>query len=129
MKTGFQSWILGKGLYIVPMLFAFSPLVTGSWPERFEVFGFAMIGLVAFTTTIENFWDHKLSLWERLLFGMSAVLLLSQDSLLGLDGHFDLVPDVHIVGLILFIATMFIHKRITGKGEVVPLTNHTIQGQ
>jgi len=114
MKTGFQSWILGKGLYIMPLLFAFSPLVAGTWPERFEVFGFAIVGSVAFTTFVENFWDHILSLWERILFGMSALLLLSQDALLGLEGHFDLVPDVHIAGIILFVITMFLHKKVTG---------------
>ena len=114
MKTGFQSWILGKGLYIVPLLFAFSPLVAGTWPERFEVFGFAMVGLVAFTTFVENFWDHKLAIWERILFALSSLLLLSQDTLLGLEGHFDLVPDVHIAGIILFVITMFLHKKVTG---------------
>jgi len=118
MKTGLQSWILGKGLYIVPLLFAFSPLVSGSWPERFEVFGFAMVGLVAFTTFVENYWDHKLSLWERLLFGLSALLLLSQDSLLGWEGHFELVPDVHIIGITLFVVTMFLHKKVTMRKSV-----------
>jgi TRAP transporter 4TM/12TM fusion protein len=114
MKTGFQSWILGKGLYIMPLLFAFSPLVAGTWPERFEVFGFAIVGLAAFTTFVENFWDHKLVIWERILFALSSLLLLSQDALLGLEGHFDLVPDVHIAGIILFVITMFLHKKVTG---------------
>jgi len=112
MKTGLQSWILGKGLYIVPLLFAFSPLVAGSWPERFEVFAFAMVGLVAFTTFIENFWDRRLYFWERLLFGLSALLLLGQDSLLSLESYFVLVPDVHIAGIALFALTMFIHKTL-----------------
>ncbi len=112
MKTGLQSWILGKGLYIVPLLFAFSPLVAGSWPERFEVFLFAMAGLIAFTTFIENFWDRKLYLWERVLFGLSALLLLGQDSLFSLESHFVLVPDVHIAGILLFFITMFIHKTL-----------------
>ncbi|NKQ41138.1 MAG: TRAP transporter fused permease subunit [Sulfurovum sp.] len=110
MKTGFQSWILGKGLYIVPLLFAFSPLITGSWIEKFEVFAFAIVGLVAFTITVENYWDRKLYIWERILFGLSCLLLLSQDSLFDLEGYFDLVPNVHIVGLILFVLVMFMHK-------------------
>lgn len=113
MKTGFQSWVLGKGLYIVPMLFAFSPLVAGTWPQRFEVFGFAMIGLVAFTATIENFWDRKMYIWERILFGLSAVLLLSQDSILSMQSYFDLVPNVHIAGIVLFVGIMFMHKKLS----------------
>ena len=110
MKTGVQSWILGKGLYIVPILFAFSPLVTGSWIERFEVFGFGMVGFMAFTILMEGFWDRKLYLWERVLFGLSSLLLLSQDSLFGLDSYFDLVPNVHALGLVIFIFIMTYHK-------------------
>jgi TRAP-type uncharacterized transport system fused permease subunit len=49
MRTGVESWKLGKGLYIVPILFAFSPLVSGSWPERFEVFFVGMAGIMMFT--------------------------------------------------------------------------------
>jgi len=110
MKTGVQSWILGKGLYIVPMLFAFSPLITGEWIERFEVFGFAMIGFLAFTIVIEGFWDVKLYLWERILFAMSSLLLLSQDSLLNIESYFEMVPNVHVIGFILFTSIMTFHK-------------------
>ena len=53
-------------------------------------------------------------IWERMLFALSSLLLLSQDALLGMEGHFDLVPDVHIVGIILFVITMFLHKKVTG---------------
>ncbi len=116
MKTGVQSWILGKGLYLVPILFAFSPLVTGEWIERFEVFGFAMIGFLSFTITIEGFWDRKLYILERILFATSSVLLLSQDSMLGWESYFELVPDTHIVGLILFFSIMAFHK-MTGKKQ------------
>lgn len=110
MKTGVQAWILGKGLYIVPILFAFSPLVTGEWFDRFEVFGFAMVGLVSFSIVVENFWDRKLAIWERALFAMSALLLLSQDSMLHWESYFERVPDTHILGLILFSCIMAFHK-------------------
>ena len=110
MKTGVQSWILGKGLYIVPLLFAFSPLITGSWIERFEVFGFAMVGILAFSILIEGFWDKKLNIVERILFGASSLLMLSQDSMLHWESYFELVPDTHIAGFILFCCTMAFHK-------------------
>jgi len=117
MKTGVQSWILGKGLYIVPLLFAFSPLVTGGWIERFEVFAFGMVGFMAFTIFVESFWDRRLHLWERVVFGFSSLLLLSQDSLFTLESHFELVPDVHIIGLATFIAIMTYHK-LSVRGSV-----------
>jgi len=110
MKTGVQSWILGKGLYIVPLLFAFSPLVVGEWINRFEVFGFGMVGLMAFTIMVEGFWDRKLYIWERLLFALSSLLLLSQDSLFNMESYYELIPNVHIVGIVLFISIMTFHK-------------------
>lgn len=110
MRTGVQSWILGKGLYIVPLLFAFSPLVTGEWINRFEVFGFGMVGLLAFTILVEGFWDRKLYIWERSLFALSSLLLLSQDSLFNMESYYELVPNVHIIGIILFISIMTFHK-------------------
>ncbi len=115
MKTGVQSWILGKGLYIVPILFAFSPLVTGEWIERVEVFGFAMVGFLAFTITIEGFWDRKIYIVERAIFATSSLLLLSQDSMLGWESYFEIVPDTHIVGILLFIVIMAFHKITKGK--------------
>ncbi len=110
MKTGVQSWILGKGLYIVPLLFAFSPLVTGEWIERVEVFGFAMIGFLSFAILIESFWDRKLYLWERAIFGLSSLLLLSQDTLFNWESYFEIVPNVHIIGFITFCCIMTYHK-------------------
>lgn len=110
MRTGFESWKLGKGLYIVPLLFAFSPLITGDWIDRFEVFFFGMIGITAFAITVEGFWDYKMSLLQRALFGISTVLLLSPDALIGWESIFAKVPDTHIVGIILFSSIMFFHK-------------------
>jgi len=111
MKTGLQSWVLGKGLYIVPLLFAFSPLITGDWASRFEVFSFAMLGILSFSILVEGFWDRKMYLWERGLFGASALLLLSQDSMLSWESYFKLVPDTHILGIILFFSIMTFHKK------------------
>ena len=47
MRTGLTSWKIAKGLYLVPALFAFTPLITGSWSERLAVFFFACFGLYA----------------------------------------------------------------------------------
>ena len=39
MLTGFYSWKIAKGLYFVPFLIAFTPLMSGNWGEMLEVFG------------------------------------------------------------------------------------------
>lgn len=117
MKTGFMSWKLGKGLYIMPFLFAYSPLITGSWYERFEVFSFALFGLIAFAVTVEGFWDRKLPFLERIFFGISCYLLLSRDKMLGLgDAIFKGETQlVHLIGLLLFVVMMSYHKISTKK--------------
>jgi len=55
MLTGVTSWKLAKGLYIMPLLFAFTLLINGTWPERFTVAAFSMAGLFAFSACLANF--------------------------------------------------------------------------
>jgi TRAP transporter 4TM/12TM fusion protein len=110
MRTGVEAWKVGKGLYIVPILFAFSPLVTGGWGERFEVFFMGLLGIMMFTATVEGFWDRKMGIFERIGFGLSSLLLLSQDSLLGIESLVDWLPWTHIAGLALLVLMMGQHK-------------------
>ena len=110
MRTGLEAWKLGKGLYIIPMLFAFSPLVSGNWGERFEVFIVALAGILMFTATVEGFWDRPMRLFERLLFGVSAFLLLAQDSVFGWESWIDWLPNTHIFGIVLMVLVMGYHK-------------------
>lgn len=37
MQSGFQAWRLAKSLYLIPLLFAYTPLIDGSWPYRLFV--------------------------------------------------------------------------------------------
>jgi len=117
MRTGVESWKLGKGLYIMPLLFAFSPLITGEWIERFEVFSFAMVGLLGFALSMEGFWDKQIKVVERVLFAFSTLLLLSQDSIFGWDSYLEPVQNTHIIGLIMFIVLITIHKMSHKKRE------------
>jgi TRAP transporter 4TM/12TM fusion protein len=110
MRTGLESWKLGKGLYIVPILFAFSPIVSGNWGERFEVFVFAMAGIMMFTATVEGYWDRPMKIWERIVFGASTFLLLAQDSTFGIESWISYLPNTHIVGAVLMVLIMTYHK-------------------
>jgi TRAP transporter 4TM/12TM fusion protein len=69
MRTGLTSWKIAKGLYLVPLLFAFSPLITGGWPERLEVFVFACFGLYALAGILQWHLEARLG-------PLSAALLL-----------------------------------------------------
>lgn len=76
LATGLTSWKLAKGLYLVPVLFAYSPLVSGTWPERFNVFFWACLGLYAMAGLLQWRLARKLNPVTATLLGVSAALLL-----------------------------------------------------
>src|SRR5690606_12158357 len=76
MPTGFTSWKLAKGLYLVPLLLVYSPLITGSWPERLEVFAWACPGIFALCGILQWYLERPLNILTALLLVLSAVLLL-----------------------------------------------------
>ncbi|MGI9263205.1 MAG: TRAP transporter large permease subunit, partial [Woeseiaceae bacterium] len=76
MRTGLTSWKVAKGLYLVPLLFAFTPLVTGTWPERLTVFGFACLGLYSLAGILQWHLEEKLTVVTGPLLLASAFLLM-----------------------------------------------------
>lgn len=76
MATGMTSWKLAKGLYLVPLLFAYSPLITGSWLERIEIFVYACFGLYALAGVLQWHLEDKLSVITASLLVIGAGLLM-----------------------------------------------------
>ena len=113
MKTGLVSWKIGKGMYIIPLLFAFTPLINGTWFERFEVFTFALFGIMCFSIVMEGFWDKKMNILERLVYAIAAVLLLIQDKVFEIDSYFGIVQNTHILGFSIFAIALFLHKSLS----------------
>jgi TRAP transporter 4TM/12TM fusion protein len=78
MQTAFTSWKLAKGLYIIPIIMAYRPLLgMGSGYEllHWEVI-FTMItttvGLVAFASALERYFIRRATWLETILFGVAA---------------------------------------------------------
>ncbi|MGB0747476.1 MAG: TRAP transporter permease [Magnetospiraceae bacterium] len=65
MATGLQSWKIAKGLYLVPLLFAYTPFLGGTWPQVIEIFVFALLGLYAFTAGLQGHMEKPISWLER----------------------------------------------------------------
>ena len=74
-KTAISAWKLAKGLYIMPLLFAYTALIDGSWSERLLVFGFSSIGLFTLTAAISGYCFQTLD-WKfrTLLFLISLFI-------------------------------------------------------
>lgn len=67
MKTGFSAWKIAKGLYFVPLLFAYTPLLSGDWGQMLYIFTLAIFGLWAVAAAVEGYWENRMNVAERLV--------------------------------------------------------------
>ena len=77
MVTGLYSWKLAKGLYIVPILFACTPMIGGSWITDLTVFVFAFLGLYAFAAAFQGHMENGLNVIGRLFSLVLAFFLIA----------------------------------------------------
>ncbi|MCP4723619.1 MAG: TRAP transporter fused permease subunit [bacterium] len=89
METGIASWKLAKGLYIIPVLFAYTSLIDGGWGERVLISLFAVIGLAAFSSVSAGYLVNRLTGIQKISLLISIPLLLWPENLmLNLTGLF-----------------------------------------
>jgi TRAP transporter 4TM/12TM fusion protein len=53
MATGFESWKIAKGLYVVPLLFAYTPLISGDLGQILQIGFFSLFGIYATNAVIQ----------------------------------------------------------------------------
>ena len=81
MRTAFTSWKLAKGLYIIPIIMAYRPLLgIGDTYEflHWEVWltmAITTLGLIAFASALERFFLRKATWAETILFWLAAAAL------------------------------------------------------
>ncbi|WP_306110772.1 MULTISPECIES: TRAP transporter fused permease subunit [unclassified Roseovarius] len=63
MATGLTSWKIAKGLYIMPLLFAYTPLISGDGAEALRVAVFASFGIYAVTALLQRHAEGPLTWW------------------------------------------------------------------
>ncbi len=76
MQTGFAAWKLAKGLYIIPLLFAFTPFIGGDSQKTLLIFGTAILGLYALVGVFQGHLEAPVPMMQRGLLLVSALLLL-----------------------------------------------------
>ncbi len=106
MATGLRSWKIAKGLYIIPLLFAYTPLLGGSWLEILTIFIFALAGLYAFTCALQGHMENPVTLPIRLLLLLLALALLKPTAVL--------VQAAALSGLVLLLFVNIRRQRGTG---------------
>jgi TRAP-type uncharacterized transport system fused permease subunit len=107
MATGLESWRIAKGIYVMPILFAYTPFLGGSWPEVLQIFFFALIGLYALTGALQGYLEQKLSWLMRAAVLLLAFLLLAPSSLV-----------IHLGAAACFAILLFLNIK---KGQTTPL--------
>ncbi|MEO1328643.1 MAG: TRAP transporter fused permease subunit [Pseudomonadota bacterium] len=99
MATGFASWKIAKGLYIVPLLFAFTPFLSGDPTAAFTIFAFGLVGMYGLAGALQGWMERRLSLVERAAAGVAGAACIWPAGLL--------VNLAGVVGVLAIIAIQF----------------------
>ena len=110
MATGFTAWKVAKGLYIVPLLFAYTNFIGGSTAEVLSIFFFSVFGIYALVGFMEGYLESPLNLVQRLLSGVAGVAMLWPHGQLLISG----------VALAVFIV-LFVYSRRKLQAAVEPV--------
>ncbi len=131
MRSGVSAWKFAKGLYLIPLLMAYSALMEVDGPVLDLVIAIATgsIALAAGAMAIEGFFLRRTLLGERIALGLSAALVLIApewtnwtQSLLSVH-----VPAEWFIGAGTVACTVLItlqvinHRRDKAKGLVAPV--------
>jgi len=77
MKTMLTAWKFSKGLYILPFLFYYRPiLLNGPLLDVALSLISTTLGHIAFACFLEGYLFRKTTIYERLLLGISALFLI-----------------------------------------------------
>jgi TRAP transporter 4TM/12TM fusion protein len=65
MATGMVAWKLSKGLYLLPVMFAYTPFLTGTATEMALLFGVALLGVWGLGAAIEGYFEAPIPWYGR----------------------------------------------------------------
>jgi TRAP-type uncharacterized transport system fused permease subunit len=76
LETGFTAWAHAKGLYIIPLVMAYSPMIGGNGLSLVQITVFTIGGLYAFTATLKGYLEGPISPAIRGVVSALALTLL-----------------------------------------------------
>ena len=74
MATGFESWKIAKGLYIIPLMFAYTPLISGDWAQVLHIGFFGLFGIYAVNALIGWYSEGPIGIKEAMVLGVGGAL-------------------------------------------------------
>lgn len=104
MKTGFEALKLGISAFILPFMFVFNPalILNGTLLEIIPVVITATIGIYSLSVFIEGIMLQELRVWERLAFGVTAILLIFPENLTDIIG---------IIGFLALVSVQYMQRK------------------
>ena len=108
MATGVASWKLAKGLYIIPVLFAYTPFLSGNWPAMIQVFLFGAVGVYALAGALQGCLEKPIGWIMRALCFAAGLAALWPDALI-----------VNIAGAVATVGLLVVNIRF---GKTPPMT-------
>ncbi len=72
MATGFASWKLAKGLYIVPLMMAYTPFLSGDWAVMLMIFAFGVVGIYGLAGALQGCMEAPLGPVFRIVAGVAG---------------------------------------------------------
>ena len=100
MATGVESWRIAKGLYIVPLLFAYTPMIGGDLYTVVHIGFFALFGMYAFAAIVQRHSEGPMSVWLYPVMAAGAALSFWPMELMA-----------NIIGAVLVSAVVFYTSR------------------
>jgi len=76
MRTGLTSWKIAKGLYIVPLLFAYTPILTAEWPVVLQISLCALFGIYGLAAAFQGATEVRIGPVMRCVLGGFGVMAL-----------------------------------------------------
>lgn len=77
METGFAAWKIAKGLYLVPLLFVYQPLITGTGIEPLVTALMAVPAFTALAAALHGYFAQPLSIPLRVILGIAGAAIIA----------------------------------------------------
>ncbi len=99
METGFAAWKIAKGLYLVPLLFVYQPLITGTPLEQGITALMALPAFTALAAALHGFLSGPLNMPQRFVLGAVGAAIMTPLGMLAANAGLAVLV---AVGLLLF---------------------------
>lgn len=76
MSTGLAAWRIAKGLYIIPILFAYTPLLSGDWLVAMHIALFGSIGIYGLACAFEGYGEAPIGFVMRGVLAVAGTVAL-----------------------------------------------------